>query len=209
MEIAIHLSLIAAVVISTVALVVWDWGYPPKRSLKEVLIALLPLVVVGGVCGLLMSATGAPLVEWVIPALAVLTVGMLCGSERVFHRTRWAMFLVTIILCVNFTSLVHGDFTAAPGYSRGVSKARQALAMNAARKALEKSYPADTVLPEGSVATLLGEPDTGIVEVDTIERCWFTPLTRLYLVKRGQAMLWCPGGSLEAASKQLELRAIN
>jgi|GEM_PF-1621506 len=209
MEVAIHLSLIAAVVISTVALVIWDWGYPPKRSIREVLIAVLPLIVVGGVCGLLMSATGAPLVEWVIPSLAILVVGMACGSERVFQRTRWAMFLVTIILCVNFTGLVHGDFTAAPGYSRVVSKTRQRMAMNAARKALEKSYPADSVLPEGPVATLLGEPNTGVVEVDTIERCWFTPITRLYLVKRGRAILWCPGGSLEAASKQLELRAMN
>jgi len=204
-----YLILLLAVVLSMLVLVVRNWGYPTQRSLKDLLVALLPFLGLGVASLLLMTATGAPRIEWVVPALAVLAIGLTCRSDRLFTAMRAAMFLVACVLCVLFTQLVHTDFTAVPAHNARISKLRQSVALKAARTALEQAYPPDRVLPEGPVASLLSEPALGVVVTNTVERRWFTPITRLYQVKQGQARVWYPGGRLDLVSEKLGIKMTN
>jgi len=204
-----YLILLIGAVLLTLVLVVRNWGYPTQRSLKDLLVALLPFLGIGVMSLLLMSATGSPCIEWVVPALAVLAIGLTCKSDRLFTAMRTAMFLVACVLCVLFTQLVHTDFTAVPAHNARISKLRQSVALKAARTALEQAYSPDRVLPEGPVASLLSEPALGVVVTNTLERRWFTPITRLYQVKHGHARVWYPGGRLDVASAKLGLRVTN
>lgn len=206
MSLFVHLALLAAVVVATLVLVAWDRGRS-QRPIGKLLLAVSPFVVIGGLCGLLMSATGVPVVEWALPALAVLVVGLICRSDRFFNGMRWAMLVVAAILCVNFTGLVHGSFTAEPSYSERESKSRQRVVLTAAGKALRESYPPQTVLPEGPVSEILDDPQFNVVDVFVFEPQWHTPLTRLYRIKRNRASLWYPGGDVATASQRLKLRS--
>ncbi|MBX6316383.1 MAG: hypothetical protein IRY99_26245 [Isosphaeraceae bacterium] len=119
---------------------------------------------------------------------------------------RWGAFAVALVLCGSFLHLVKTDFTAAPQRTLGLRRLISRGQVDAAAKALQKAFPPDSTFPEAPVGQLLGNPNYGEVEVVTAERHWYTPISRLYRVRRDKAVIWYPGGKVQEASRHLELR---
>ncbi len=206
MQVDLHLFLLAAVVVATVGCAVRYRGRT-TRSMGAVLAATSPFLVLGVISGLLLSARGAPVVEWALPMIAVLVVGVTCRSDRAFDVFRWSMTVAALILFVNFLSLVQGDYTSIPYYSRAVSRSLAIHAKTQASQDLQARFGPEEVIPEGPVSGILGEPKYDRVETLVVERQWYTPITRLSRVRKEPASLWYPGGAVETGSKHLEVRA--
>lgn len=205
MLLGLHLSLLAAVVVATVAFSIWFRG-PAERPMGAILFALLPFVLIGCVSGLLLNASGAPVIEWILPALAVLIVGLTCKSQRVFGWFRWSMPFVALVLFLNFTLLVRDDYTTAPRFPLRIGQNADRMWKQRAGDALREHFGPEQVVPEGPVTRILGDPKYDALDSVTVERQWHTPITRLSRVKKEPASLWYPGGEIETASKQLEIR---
>lgn len=205
MQLGLHITLLASVVVAMVTCSIWFRGRA-ERPIGAILFAVLPFIVLGGVSGLLVSATGAPLIEWILPALAVLTVGLACKSDRVFDWFRWSMPFVALVLFLNFTLLVHSEYTASARYPLRVSESLQSGWKQEAGDALRDRFGPEEVIPEGPVSRILGNPKYDQVESLVVERQWHTPFTRLSHVKKAPASLWYPGGEVETSSKRLEVR---
>ena len=205
MAFVIHLALLSEILITTIVAVAWGRGGAP-RSVRAVFGIVIPFLILGIACALLMSATGAPVIEWAFPALAVLIIGLSRPSDRVFTWLPRVIFLAALVLCVNFTHLVHGEFTAAPGFSRAINNSQQRSVLGAAGAALRSRFPAQEVLPKQPLVKLIPDARLTSVEIDSVEREWHTPVTRLYRVHRAEGTLWYPGGPIEVASQQLVIR---
>jgi hypothetical protein len=206
MPLAIHMTLLALVVVVAVALVAWRPGRLPRPT-PDVVVAVAPLLVVGVICQLLLSAAGKPSLEWAVPALAVLAVGLGCRSEGAFRAARWGFLAASLVLCDNFMTLVQlGGYTADPGTSRTIARALQRTEISRASDALMQAHAAGGELPAGPLSALLHRPGYDQVEGRTIERLWHTPLTGLYRVRRTRGSLWYPGGDVMTASRRIEWR---
>ena len=188
MMLGLHLSLLAVVVVSTVACSIWFRGRA-ERPIGSILFAILPFVLLGVLSGLLVSATGAPMIEWILPALAVLTVGLTCKSDRVFDWFRWSMPLVALVLFLNFTLLVHGEYTASTQYPVRVGESLQSAWKQEAGNALRDRFGPEEVIAEGPVSRILGDPKYDKVDSLAVERQWHTPITRLAREKRARVLM--------------------
>ncbi len=207
MQLAFHLSLLLGVVTVALALIMWKPG-PFPRPIRIVVGAMVPFFLMGTLCLLLLSGTGIPTREWAVPAGAVLAVGVGCRSVASSKRRSWGFLAVSLGLCVNFTSLVHGEFTANPGFSRRTARAKQSATIASASAALKKSHAAGDRLPEGPLSAILHEPFYDKIEGTTVEHEWHTPLTGLYRVRKASGSLWCPGGEVMTSGGRLEWRPI-
>lgn len=190
----LHLILFIAVVLIAVVCVAVRLGRMP-RPWPKVLLPIAPIIALAVLCQFLLAAGGVPLLEWLLPMIAVLVVGFFCRSESLFRTARRSLFLLAVALCVNFLVLVQvGGYTAAPGLTDRVSRM---TALNEAASRLRESYKPGDVLPAGPL-----EP----VEHLEPRPEWHTPLTRIHRLERTKAVIWYPGGAVEDGAGRLEIR---
>lgn len=207
----VHFTLLAVVALVTVVLVV-RFGGLPRRSLTSLIRVLLPLTLLGGICALLLSGAGSPIYEWLLPAACVAVLWAFCRSDRAFNVASPLILAAAVILCINFMGLIHSGYTARVSFTQRLAESRQQGMVASAGEALRKAFPPEAAIPEGPVAKILGEAKSAEetnyadIEVLCVVPQWHTPLTRLYLVKHERAVLWCPGGNIQEASRRLELR---
>jgi hypothetical protein len=205
--IMLHVSLLVAVILTAIGLVAWRPGLFP-RPLVRVLIPITPLLLIGIMCALMLSAYGAPLREWAVPALSILALGLFCRSERSFRYGTHAFLIAAIVLCWNFTRIMAPPFpyTADTVHAGGLTRAREQAEIAGAQKALRTISVVAPSFPEGPVSAILNEPKYDAVRHVTIQPEWHTPLTGLYRVRRAQGSLWYPGGDVLTASRRIEWR---
>jgi hypothetical protein len=204
--IVVHLLLLAAAPLIAFVFIVCAPGRS-QHSLWKMLSATVPFLVLGLLSTLSRSIAGAPVIEWVLPALCVLLVGAFCESERLFARAHGCLLPVAVALCANFMFLVRHDYTANPRSATRLNAARRNAVQLAAGKALRDNYRDEESYPAQSVDRFLHDSRlTSVAETD-VRREWHTPFTRLYRVARHRAMLWYPGGSVGEASRQLMFRS--
>jgi len=178
-----HVTLLALIVLWTVGCIAFRPGIA-KRSIWPVLLAFLPFWLIGITCMLLLMQ-GVPTVEWLVPSICVLLIGLLCRSETLWTFSRWALLGVSILLLVDFAVLTGSNrYTANPA---GTGNIREAAERTRFRAALKRKHSPDAVLPAGP----LGE-----TTVWESEKEWHTPLTRLYRVRSEKAVVWYSGGPL-------------
>lgn len=202
-----HLGLLALVVVVTAAVVIPNWG-AARRPLGVVLIATLPFLVLGVLSALLLSAKGAPVIEWVLPMIGVLIAGVCCRSDRAFNGLRWGLFGLAIALWLNFGLLIRpgGGYTAEPAYSQAITKSIQTNEIKAAGEAMRAQLPGDATYPAGPVGKILDNPRFDAVDALAVRSEWHTPITRLHREVHSKAPLWYPGGEIASASQKLEAR---
>lgn len=207
MLLMIHLALLAIAAIGTVAVITADWG-PFRRPTKTLLVASLPMLFLGIMSALLLSSKGAPVIEWVLPLVAVLIAGVCCRSDRAFNGLRWGLTGIAVVLWLNFIFLVNGGggFTARPNHTRAFGAMIQKAEVKAAGETLREKLAPNADYPAGSVGELLDDPRFDAVDALTVRSEWHTPLTRLYREERAKVPLWYPGGEVDVASHKLEVR---
>jgi len=203
----VHLGLMAVVVLITAAVVIPNWG-TADRPIGAVLVASLPFWVLGVLSALLLSAKGAPTIEWILPLIAVLIAGICCRSDKAFKGLRWGLTGTAVVLWLNFIFLVNGGigFTANPDQTRVSERLIQKSEIQAAGEAMRAKLAPDADYPAGPVGEILDDPHFDTVDTLTARSAWHTPLTRLYREDRAKAPLWYPGGEVAEASRKLEVR---
>ena len=202
----VHLGMLALTVLVTAAVVIPNWG-GARRSLGTVLVSALPFLGLGVLSGLLLSSKGVPLIEWVLPMIAVLIAGVGCRSDKAFNGLRWGLFGLAVALWLNFGFLVGGGgFTANPDFTRAIATSMRKNEVNAAGEAMRAKFAPDADYPAGPVGEILADPRFDAVDSLTARSEWHTPLTRLYREDRAKAPLWYPGGEVAEASRKLEVR---
>ena len=207
MLIVLHILLIVLTAIGTASAVALNWG-PLRRPCGTVLVASLPILALGVLSALLLSAKGAPMVEWVLPLLALLIAGLCCRSDKVFKALRWGLTGIAVLLWLNFGFLVGGGggYTAKPDHTRQFATMIQSSEINAAGEAMRAKLPPDATYPAGPVGAILDDSRFDAVDALAVRPEWHTPLTRLYREVHARAPLWYPGGEIASASQKLEAR---
>lgn len=195
--ILVQIILLIVVVLSALSFILSRPG-TPKRSTRAIALSVVPFLILGVICQLILSANGVPFLEWLIPGLGVLAVALWCRSDKLFRIARWSMFLLAVALCANFLEIVQsGYYTAAPRTVRQLVEIKRRSALHQASKALREEHDPKDVLPAGRL---------GVVESLKIESAWYTPLTRIYRIRHDEAEIWYPGGPVAEAVDQLEIR---
>lgn len=206
MNLFIHLGLLGCTVLATGILLIIP-GKQATRSNRDLAFAMFPFLLLGVLSGLLLSSTGKPLVEWILPALSVLFIGKFAKSRFAFETARWTLLVVAIILFYNFTELVHRNYTAAPEMTRRAAAAQCHNLIRSAGKDLRRSFPAGSVLPEGPVSKYIpNSPYVKNVATLHARHEWHTVFTRLNRVDLARAVLWYPGGEVVSSSQSITIK---
>ncbi|RUL81174.1 hypothetical protein [Tautonia sociabilis] len=191
----LHLSLLGLIVVFALIGASLKPGHPKHRPWSHILLAVSPFLVLAVLTRLLLSAPGSPVIEWLVPLAGVLVVGFLCKSNTLFTVYAVGAFVASLVLCGNYILLVHGGgYTGRPSVSEHGWRATELNSIRAAEADLQKTFREDTVVPEGPVATLVGNEEYNHVERAYARRTWHTWLTGLYAIERHDALVWCQGG---------------
>jgi len=183
--IILHVILLTGSVLFAVGCIFVCFGTFP-RPVTSIINAIVPMIVVGILCALVLSVNGQPRVEWIVPTLAIFAVGLFCRSERIFKIVRWGMLILSVTLCVNFLNIVQTQgYTASPNHAHTVASLHQKIVIHEVAAKLRKDHSPSDVLPQGQV---------GIVDQVEITPEWHTPLTRLHKIVHKEAIIWYPGG---------------
>jgi len=202
----VHVAVLAVVVVMTLVILARHHNRS-DRSLRTVAIAVSPFLLVGMGSRLLLSATGVPIVEWLLPATSVLVLGLFWNSRRGFEVVRWSMILVAVALCVNFTELAHGRYTASPESTKRIAAARQRAMLDLAANSLHRTFGPEVMLPAGPISEILDSGEfTSVDAIPLVQHEWHTPVTRLYRVVPRKTSIWCPGGRVDTASRNLRFQ---
>lgn len=203
-----RVGMLAAVVVGTAWVVILNWG-TPRRSIGTLLVSVLPFLGLGVLSALLGSAKGAPTIEWILPAIAVLVAGTCCRSDKAFNGLRWGLTGLAFALWLNFIFLVNGGggFTARPSHTLAIGAMIRNAEVKAAGEALREKLAPGVDYPAGPVDEILDDPRFGAVDSLDVRSEWHTPLTRLYREDRVKVPLWYPGGEVGVASHKLEVRS--
>lgn len=202
--IVLYLILLAICVAIPLLLIIAFPGFS-SRPLASLLRFLLPFVLLGLCSKLLVSGTGTPNLEWILPLFGVLNLWLFCNRESVFRYGSIVLLSIALLQCFNFVYLVHGDYTAQPEFSEKIAAAQQKALLLSAKEAIRHSFPKDELVPPGNVATLLGDSRFAEANSLSFERQWHTMFTGLYLIKRKKTTLWCSGGLNEDASNNIQI----
>ncbi|MGC1275950.1 MAG: hypothetical protein WBC44_19770 [Planctomycetaceae bacterium] len=196
--ISVHFLSLGLVVVWTIACLITRPGRP-RRTLGTILLAVLPFWLIGITGSLLLSVNGVPTVEWILPAIAVLLIGIACKSQALFTFSRWLLPVVTVLLCVNFLALTSRGYTAAPKKTVGAYAAVMRARVQNEMKTFREQYPPDATLPPGPIRKVI---------VHSAESEWHTPLTRLHRLERTPSVVWYPGGKVDEAAEKLEIKPV-
>ncbi len=203
--ILLHLILLAGSSVLAMLFVAFRFG--KGRRAGEIINAIVPMIVVGVLCTLVLNANGTPKAEWIIPTLAILIVGLFCRSEKLFRVVRWGMVVLSVALCVNFLNIVQsGDYTASPEGVAQRSKLRERIALRKAASVIENRFDGKAVLPEQPVAELLRSPTIGEIDTPEVAEEWHTPLTRIYKMNHVKSKIWYPGGPVSESADKLVVK---
>ena len=198
MLIHLYLLLLGLTATATLILVMGRDIGEQKRSLRDILVAATPILGIGLLATLALSANGFPKVEWVLPTAGLLLTGISRRSDRTFRAAAWGFSLASFVLIEMFFTLTSHDYTAQPGLSR--------IGAIQAANALRQRFPEGSVVPPGPVAKAVDDARFDSMPIRRTERLWHTPITRLHRIHRETAVAWTPGGAPEAAAKGVELR---
>ena len=207
MLIWVHTLSLIGVVFATAMLIPMQWR--ARRPFRELGISLWPFLILGVLSNLLLNANGAPLVEWLLPAIASALTTVFCRSERIVLWLRCIFPTLACFLWLNFLLLVGSkEYTANPAWPTKIAESRTSAALNEARREIERRFSPEDVVREDFVADILGEESfSQLWDVHT-ERQWHTFFTRLSVVERRAAGVWCPGGLARISVRKLEIRPL-
>jgi hypothetical protein len=194
----LHFVALVTVIVGTGICLLAQGGHA-ERSLKAVLVAFLPFFFVGILSSLLLSAAGVPTVEWALPGIAVLVLGLFCKSHAVFSAARWALLVASIGLCGNFIELTSSGYTAKPVVIQSVSSTMQKAIVRGEQKKLREHHAPEATLPAGPVQQL--------TLYATVAE-WHTPLTQLHRVTKQPAVVWYPGGPVAESVDKLQIKTL-
>ena len=198
----LYLGLLALTATAVVILMLGRDAGERSRTLGDVLIAATPILGLGVLGCLVLSANGTPMMEWLAPTAGLLLVGISRRSDRTFLAAAWGFLLASVVLVGMFFTLTSRDYTIHPGLDAALTRTSTVRA----GKALRDRFPADAVVPSGPVAQAVDDPSFDTLPVRRTEPLWHTPVTRLHRVHRETAVAWTPGGAPKAAAKGVELR---
>jgi len=193
MFVNLHATLILASLLVPIIVVAFSAGLRP-RPLGRVLIALAPILVVGVICLLLLSAAGVPIAEWMFPLVGLTIAGLCVKSERAFQALRWSLFGVALALSANGAELRGFDYASDARLARTFEAMEQRHL--AALQDEVRKLPGDNVFAEGPVAHLLNHPAKW--ERKTLQAIWHTWFTGLYQVVSEPGEFWYSGGPVGA-----------
>ncbi len=199
--------MLAAVILAVVIAVARAPALGGYRSVQTILFAAAPCVGIAILSGLVLSANGQPKVEWLVPLGGMVLIGRYCRSERVFGIARWALPITALLMCGLFLHLVQftGRYTANPRMHQTITGIRQLPALQSAEEGL-RERPSGTILPKERVSVILQNDNYDRIPAIELTPMWHTPITRIYEMREINAQLWCLGGPVETAAKQLVLR---
>jgi hypothetical protein len=201
----LHATVLLGTIVGPLIVVAASPGWR-ARPLRDVLVALLPIVCVGVLLSLMASVMGFPIAEWVFPAAGIVVAGLFVKSRRTFETVRWSLFGLTVCLCLNSMFLrmegYSSDVKSAGAMYRTLERGR----LDSAGDALARVVPGNQVLPPEPLRNVLGQ--TPLTEWDrkSFERLWHTSFTGLYRIAATPGEVWYPGGPVATGSKQLEWR---
>jgi len=185
--------LIGAIVVAGICLALW--GGHPQRSIWQVLGASLPTWLVGVLSSLVLSASGRPAIEWALPLICILILGIGCKSDRVFRHAAVGLTVVAFLLCVNFFSLTSRGYSGVD--HSGVAATLLKNGLKGAADKLREEHAPDEVLPAQKLST---QTQNRYVKE------WHTPVTMLYRVEKQPVAIWYPGGPVAVGVENLEIR---
>jgi len=195
----LHAILILASLLAPIIVVAFSPGLRP-RPLGRVLIAISPILVVGVVCLLLLSAAGIPVAEWTFPLVGLTIAGLCVKSERAFQALRWSLFGVALALSAHGAELRGFDYASDARLARTFEAMEQRHL--AALQDEVRKLPADKVFSEGPVAQVVDHPAKW--NRRTFRPLWHTLFTGLYWVDSEPGEFWYSGGP--AGKGQVEWR---
>jgi hypothetical protein len=203
----LYLSMLAAVVLAVVIAVARAPALGGCRSWQTIFFAAAPCIGIGILSGLVLSANGQPKVEWFVPLAGMVLIGRYCRSERVFGIARWALPVTALLMCGLFLHLVQftGRYTANPRFHQSVTGTRQLPFFRAAEAGLRQK-PSGTILPKERVSVILQNDNYDHIPAIELTPMWHTPITRIHEMREISVQVWCLGGPVETAAKQLVLR---
>lgn len=194
MLILLHvLLLISAVALTGACLALY--GGHPQRSLWKVLLFALPAWLLGVTSMLVLSANGVPAIEWGLPLICILILGIGCKSERGFTSATTGLTSLALLLCVNFFVLTSRGYTAVDRSQMTANFLKRSIKSEA--EDLRKRHAPDEILPSKKVAS---------TQRMTFHREWHTPVTRLYRIEKQPVAVWYPGGPIYEGADKLEIR---
>ncbi len=213
MLLTLYLSMLAAVILAVVIAVARAPALGGCRSVQTIIFAAAPCLGIGILSGLVLSANGQPKVEWLVPLGGMVLIGRYCRSERVFGIARWALPVTALLMCGLFLHLVQftGRYTANPRFhqtvtgTRTMTGIRQLPLLRGAEAGLRQK-PSGTILPKERVSVILQNDNYDRIPAIELTPMWHTPITRIYEMREISVQVWCLGGPVETAAKQLVLR---
>jgi hypothetical protein len=184
--------LIGAIVAAGVCLALY--GGHPQRSIWQVLVASLPTWLIGVLSSLVLSAS-RPAIEWALPLICILILGIGCKSDRVFRHATVGLTVVAFLLCVNFFTLASNGYSGVDHTRLAASLLKHSLTAEADK--LREEHAPDEVLP---AQKLFAQMQHRYIKE------WHTPVTRLYRVEKQSVAVWYPGGPVAVGADKLETR---
>jgi len=168
------------------------YGGRSRTSLTDWTGSVAPVLAVGVLSCLLLNVHGAPLGEWLIPALSTMVVAAYVSDPRIRTRICWACFGVALFLFLDFILITQRGYTAEPERMMTIANAKNSGMVSRARRVLQ-----DRALENGSVPVGKIERDVNgnllPFEIPVFVRLWHTPWTRLFRIDTYDGIAWSTG----------------
>ena len=177
------------------------------RAVRDTVLAVLPIAVTGAIFLCLLSAAGVPVAEWLFPLAGAMVAGLFVKSPRAFQLLRWSLFGLSVLLCLN-AMLLRTDGYASASASR-MYEASDRARLGTLGDKLRSRFPADHVLPEGSLTRTVPDPRLAQWDRITLRPLWHTFFTGLHEVVTTPGEAWYPGGPVSAGAGQIQWRRKN
>lgn len=145
---------------------------------------------------LVLSANGVPAIEWALPLICILILGIGCKSDRVFRHAAVGLTVAAFLLCVNFFTLTSSGYSGVDHTRLTASMLKHSLKSYADK--LREEHAPDQVLP---AQKLFAQSQRRYMKE------WHTPVTRLYRVEVQPVAIWYPGGPVALGAEKLEIRS--
>ena len=169
-----------------------------SRSVNELVMSVIPVIVIGLLFSLLLNIDGIPFYEWLFPGISILVIALFSGSDNLNKFNRWFMLMASVYLCISHSMLVSNGYTSSPNRTERIYSQIVEGQMDAIRDRLMQLYPHNSELPRCPVSNLLqgDERRNSIIDTVYIKKGWYTPITRLYSVQKQKKEIWYSGGIL-------------
>ena len=209
MLVTFHFTCIILIILFTLVIIVQTRDRS-NRALFEVLIGITPVIMLGVITSMLLRINGTPTVEWALPAICILLLGMFGNSKRDYNRVLILMYCFSLMLCLNFLILTHNDYTSDPERTIAVYDTQKFVLLRKAKNALIRKKRLDINLIEAPVSRHIDNMnvDEYCIKSTTTVKEWHSFITRLYRVSRTDNIIWHRGGKVMESGENLELRPV-